>query len=105
MTSTEPTSEPKPRAAATTSSYSITMRLHTEPDPGVVGAVATAIAQVGGIVTAMDVDESSHQRLLLDVTGSATDADHAQELQAAVDEVPGGVIYKVSGRTFLMHMG
>ena len=30
--------------AATTSSYSITMRLHTAPDHGVVGAVATAIA-------------------------------------------------------------
>ena len=28
--------------AATTSSYSITMRLHTAPDHGVVGAVATA---------------------------------------------------------------
>ena len=31
--------------AATPSSYSITMRLHTAPDHGVVGAVATAIAQ------------------------------------------------------------
>ena len=31
--------------AATTSSYSITMRLHTAPDHGVVGAVATAISE------------------------------------------------------------
>jgi malate dehydrogenase (oxaloacetate-decarboxylating) len=30
--------------SATPSSYSITMRLHTAPDHGVVGAVATAIA-------------------------------------------------------------
>ena len=30
--------------AATTSSYSITMRLYTAPDHGIVGAVATAIA-------------------------------------------------------------
>ena len=30
--------------AATTSSYSITMRLHTAPDHGIVGAVAIAVA-------------------------------------------------------------
>ena len=39
--------------AATTSSYSITMRLHTAPDHGIVGAVATAISHAGGIVTAL----------------------------------------------------
>ena len=33
--------------AATASSYSITMRLHTAPDHGVVGAVATAISRPG----------------------------------------------------------
>ena len=75
--------------AATTSSYSITMRLHTAPDHGIVGAVATAIAQAGGIVTAIDVAESSHERLVVDVTCSASDADHAKLLEAAVDAVDG----------------
>ena len=63
--------------SATPSSYSITMRLHTAPDHGVVGAVATAISQAGGIVTAIDVADSSHERLVVDVTCSASDADHA----------------------------
>ena len=45
--------------AATPSSYSITMRLHTAPDHGMVGHVATAISQHGGIVTAIDVAEST----------------------------------------------
>ena len=71
---------------ATTSSYSITMRLHTAPDHGIVGAVATAISHAGGIVTAIDVRESSHERLVVDVTCSASDADHAALLQQAVDE-------------------
>ena len=44
--------------AATASSYSITMRLYTAPDHGVVGAVATQIAASGGVVTAIDVTES-----------------------------------------------
>jgi malate dehydrogenase (oxaloacetate-decarboxylating) len=97
---------PEPsKHSATTSSYSITMRLHTEPDHAVVGQVATAIAAAGGIVTAIDVAESSHQRLVLDVTCSASDADHAKELEAAVDVVEGVVVHKVSDRTFLLHIG
>ncbi len=90
---------------ATTSSYSITMRLHTAPDHAVVGAVATAIAAAGGIVTAIDVAESSHARLVLDVTCSAGDADHATLLEQAVDAVEGVEVYKVSDRTFLLHLG
>ena len=91
--------------AATTSSYSITMRLHTAPDHGVVGSVATAISQVGGIVTAIDVADSRHDRLVLDVTCSASDADHAEQLVAAADEVDGVEVHKVSDRTFLLHIG
>ena len=53
---------------ATASSYSITMRLYTAPDHGVVGHVATAISTAGGVVTAIDVAESSHVRLVVDVT-------------------------------------
>ena len=49
--------------AATASSYSITMRLYTDPDHAVVGQVATEIARHGGIVTAIDVADSSHERL------------------------------------------
>src|SRR5215217_1010975 len=91
--------------SATPSSYSITMRLHTAPDHGVVGAVATAIATAGGIVTAIDVADSSHQRLVVDVTCSAADADHAELVVAAVEEVDGVEVHKVSDRTFLLHIG
>ncbi|SDC48051.1 malate dehydrogenase (oxaloacetate-decarboxylating) [Nocardioides lianchengensis] len=90
---------------ATTSSYSITMRLHTVPDHAVVGAVATAIAAQGGIVTAIDVTESSHVRLVVDVTCSASDADHAKELEKAVDAIEGVEVYRTSDRTFLLHIG
>jgi malate dehydrogenase (oxaloacetate-decarboxylating) len=91
--------------SATPSSYSITMRLHTLPDHGVVGQVATAIATAGGVVTAIDVAESTRERLVVDVTCSASDADHAAELETAVDAVRGVEVYKVSDRTFLLHIG
>jgi malate dehydrogenase (oxaloacetate-decarboxylating) len=91
--------------AATASSYSITMRLYTAPDHGVVGAVATQIAASGGVVTAIDVTESRHDRLVVDVTCSAADASHSEELVAAVAAVEGVTVHKVSDRTFLLHLG
>ncbi|WP_232677383.1 NAD-dependent malic enzyme [Nocardioides sp. R-C-SC26] len=81
------------------------MRLHTSPDHGVVGAVATAISDAGGIVTALDVVESSHTRLRIDVTCSAVDADHAAVLESAVGVLDGVDVHKVSDRTFLLHIG
>ena len=91
--------------SVTTSSYSITMRLHTAPDHGIVGAVATAITSAGGVVTAIDVVDSTRERLVLDVTCSASDADHAHKLEEAVDAIDGVEVYKVSDRTFLLHIG
>jgi malate dehydrogenase (oxaloacetate-decarboxylating) len=91
--------------AATTSSYSITVRLYCAPDHGVVGTVATHIAQAGGIVTAIDVAESSHERLVLDVTCSASDSDHAGEVVAGIEGLDGVEVHKVSDRTFLLHIG
>jgi malate dehydrogenase (oxaloacetate-decarboxylating) len=91
--------------SVTASSYSITMRLHTLPDHKIVGQVATAIATAGGVVTAIDVAESGRDRLVVDVTCSAGDADHALVLQAAVGEVAGVEVHKVSDRTFLLHIG
>ncbi|MBO0845936.1 MAG: NAD-dependent malic enzyme [Nocardioides sp.] len=91
--------------SATPSSYSITMRLHTAPDHGIVGTTATAIASAGGIVTGIDVAESSHERLVVDVTCSAADADHAEVLVTAVRGVAGVEVHKVSDRTFLLHIG
>ena len=91
--------------AATASSYSITMRVHAAPDHGVVGILATAVAQGGGVVTGIDVAESRHDMIVVDVTCSAADADHAQELVAAADAIDGVTVHNVSDRTFLLHLG
>ncbi|WP_067430227.1 NAD-dependent malic enzyme [Nocardioides jensenii] len=91
--------------AATASSYSITMRLYTAPDHGVVGTVATELARAGGVVTAIDVAESSHDRLVVDVTCSAGDEAHSKELVEKVRALEGVEVHKVSDRTFLIHLG
>ena len=92
-------------SAATPSSYSITIRLHTSPDYAVVGRVATAIAEQGGIVTAIDIADSRHDSLVVDATCSGFDVDHTDGLVAAVEAVEGVKVHKVSDRTFLLHLG
>ena len=84
------------RARATTGSYSITVRIHSGTDPAVVGQLATAVSDAGGIVTALDVVESRHDRLVVDVTCSAANADHADEIVDALRAVPGVTVHKVS---------
>ncbi|MGO1165387.1 MAG: NAD-dependent malic enzyme [Janibacter sp.] len=92
-------------AAATPSSYSITIRLHTSPDYAVVGRVATAIAEQGGIVTAIDIADSRHDSLVVDATCSGFDVNHTDDLVEAVEAVEGVKVHKVSDRTFLLHLG
>ncbi len=100
-----PTPSERPRRAATSGSYSITMRLHTALDHGLIGTVATAISNGGGIVTAIDVADSRHDILVVDVTCSASDSEHAAELVTAVEQIDGITVHKVSDRTFLLHLG
>ena len=95
----------KKRRSATSGSYSITVRLHTDLDPGLIGKVATTIAKEGGIVTALDVAESRATGCVIDVTCSASDSVHAEEVVEAVRRLEGITVHKVSDRTFLLHIG
>ena len=93
--------------AATTSSYSITMRLHTAPDHGVVGAGGHRRSPRPAASSPRSTSSSPrHERLVLDVTCSASDADHSHETRARRSTPIDGVeVYKVSDRTFLLHIG
>jgi malate dehydrogenase (oxaloacetate-decarboxylating) len=86
-------------------SYSITVRLEVPPGGASVSQLTTAVEQVGGAITALDVTASGHERLRIDVTCAARDTTHADQLVEAMRGVPGVVVGKVSDRTFLMHLG
>jgi len=86
-------------------SYSITVRLEVPAGGTSVSQLTTAVEQAGGIVTALDVTASGHERLRMDVTVAARDTNHADEIVDVMAAVPGVVIGKVSDRTFLMHLG
>jgi len=92
-------------ASAPSISYSITVRLDLPAGGTAISRLTTAVEQAGGIVTALDVSASDHDRIQIDVTCAASDTDHAQRIVEALRELDGVLVHKVSDRTFLMHLG
>src|SRR3954449_1327510 len=101
----EPVSTAVPRGPVTSASYSLTVRLTSDGDPASIGRIATAVGTAGGAVTAIDVVDSRSDGLTVDVTCSAADAAHSEEMVEALRAVPGVTVRKVSDRTFLLHLG
>ncbi len=85
--------------------YSITVRVQAPAVPGIIGDLTTAIGKAGGVVTALDVVESHANRIVVDVTCNAADAEHVDGITDAIGELDGFAVGKVSDRTFLMHLG
>jgi len=96
---------PVVRGPVTSASYSITVRLSADGDPASIGRIATAVGSAGGAVTAIDVVESRPDGLTVDVTCSAADGPHSEEVVAALEAVDEVHVRKVSDRTFLLHLG
>src|SRR3954465_4133642 len=113
----------RPRGPVTSASYSITVRLTAAGHPAsigrsgppaapaaggapaVIGRIAPPVGSAGGAVTAIDVVDSRSDGLTVDVTCSAADAAHSEEMVEALRSVPGVKVRKVSDRTFLLHLG
>ena len=93
------------RAMPTSASYGIIVRLYATPSPSVIGEIATAVGHAGGLVTAIDVAESRSDRITIDVSCSAVNGEHAEEIVDAIRAVPGVIVHRVSDRTFLVHLG
>jgi malate dehydrogenase (oxaloacetate-decarboxylating) len=86
-------------------SYSITVRLEVPAGGTAISRLTTAVEAAGGVVTALDVTASGHDRLRIDVTCAAADTDHAEQIVEDLRGLEGLVVHKVSDRTFLMHLG
>ena len=91
--------------SSTSPGYGITIRVEGPPSSQPVAEVTNAIIAAGASITALDVVESHLDRVVIDVTCDAIDADHAEQISAAISERPGLVVRKVSDRTFLLHLG
>jgi hypothetical protein len=73
------------------------------PTQGGIARLTSAVERAAGTVTAVDVVESQPDRMVVDPTGNARDADHAEQLTKAVGRLDGVELRTVSDRnlTFL----
>ena len=91
---------------STSPGYGITIRVEADMTISPTSLIPAAVAQAGGTLTALDVVESHHDRVVIDVTCDATDAEHAEAITDAIKAAsPQLVVRKVSDRTFLLHLG
>ena len=86
-------------------SFSVTIRVRLEDQPGAFADLARAIADAGGLLGAIDLVRVEQGVKVRDVTVSATDAEHADGIVRAVQSLPGVEVEHFSDRTFLMHLG
>jgi len=85
--------------------FSITIRAAVTSESSAIGRLTTCVGEAGAIVTALDVVDSDHLSVIVDVTCDTSDAAHADEVVAAIGALEGVQVRKVSDRTFLLHLG
>ena len=68
-------------------SYSITVRLEVPADGLPASQLTAAVESAGGMVTAFDVTAARGDLLQVDLTCAAPDADHADQITAALAAV------------------
>jgi malate dehydrogenase (oxaloacetate-decarboxylating) len=91
--------------ASTSPGYGITIRVEGPASAQPVAEITQAILAAGASITALDVVESVLDRVVIDVTCDAIDAEHAEAVTTAISANPHLVVRKVSDRTFLLHLG
>jgi len=91
--------------ASTSPGYGITIRVDGPASAQPVSEITQAILAAGASITALDVVESVLDRVVIDVTCDAIDAEHAEAITAALSENKNLNVRKVSDRTFLLHLG
>ena len=90
---------------STSPGYGITIRVEGPSANQPVSALTAVLNSQGASLTALDIVESSFDRVVVDITCDTIDADHAERVAKAISEVPQLKVRKVSDRTFLIHLG
>ncbi|MDF9276962.1 NAD-dependent malic enzyme [Arthrobacter sp. EH-1B-1] len=85
--------------------YSITLRVQAPSSFTATAELAAAVGSAGASITALDVTESHHDSIVVDVSCNTTDAAHGERVRDALNALDGVNVKKLSDRTFLMHLG
>ncbi len=91
--------------AAPSPGYSLTLRVETPASITATSELAAAVGSAGAHITALDVTESHHTHMVVDVSCNTMDVAHGEQVRDALNELDGVNVRNVSDRTFLMHLG
>lgn len=94
------THQPTPNA-----SYSLTLRVRIQNQPGKLGEITTAIGKAGGDIEGIDIVSVGKDFLIRDITVNAASENHDKEIVDSLANVDGVEVVNISDRTFLMHLG
>jgi malate dehydrogenase (oxaloacetate-decarboxylating) len=86
-------------------SYSLTLRVELENEPGMLGEVTSAIGDAGGSVGAIDIVKAERGKLVRDITIDAPSQEHWEPIIESVRQIEGVELLDVTDRTFNMHKG
>src|SRR5205807_871149 len=99
-------SRPRPEMAPSPSAqYSLTLRVEIDHVPGMLGKVASAIGEAGGMIGAVDLVQVEGSHTIRDITVETADSSDWPRLTEAVNAVPGVRVLDTTDRTFMMHLG
>ena len=85
--------------------YGITIRVEGEPSSNPVAEITTIVTNQSATITALDVVESLHDKVVVDVTCETMNSEHVERISAAIEKNSTLKVRKVSDRTFLLHLG
>jgi malate dehydrogenase (oxaloacetate-decarboxylating) len=91
--------------ASPSAQYSLTVRLEIPHRLGMLGYVAVAIGEAGGLIQTVDIVELRPDIVVRDITFDAIDREHWSRILDAIRTVEGVKIVETVDRTFRMHVG
>ncbi len=94
-----------PNTPTPNASYSLTLRVRIQNEPGKLGEITTAIGGAGGDIEGIDIVSVGKDFLIRDITVNAASENHDKEIIGSVQAIDGVEVVNVSDRTFLMHLG
>ncbi len=94
-----------PNTPTPNASYSVTLRVKIQNQPGKLGEITTAIGKAGGDIEGIDIVSAGKDYLIRDITVNAASEHHDKEIVESVQNINGVEVVNISDRTFLMHLG
>ncbi len=86
-------------------SYSVTLRVKIQNQPGKLGEITTAIGKAAGDIEGIDIVSVGKDFLIRDITVNAASEKHDEEIVQSLQNIDGVEVVNISDRTFLMHLG